>query len=77
MTNKGGAERTVREIRKSARRRYSVDGTTRIALGGLEVEAVLLNCVVTKASTTMSIIAGRRNCLMQARNTYLVTYLLN
>jgi len=35
MTNKGGAERTVREIRKSARRRYSVDGTTRIALGGL------------------------------------------
>lgn len=40
MTNKGGAERTVREIRKSARRRYSVDGTTRIALGGLEVEAV-------------------------------------
>ena len=66
MTGKRSAEKTVRDIVESPgviilpKRRFV------LYWRAFQVRTVLLNCALAKASTAMSITAGRRSFLRQA-----------
>ena len=54
------AEKAVRDIPCATRRQYSAEEKVRIVIAGLRGEAASLSCAARRASTRISIIAGRR-----------------
>ncbi len=73
MTNKRSAEKTVRDIRRATRRHYSAEAKIRIVLEGLRGGAALPNFAVEKASTEISITAGRKSFLRRVKIAYPAT----
>ena len=61
MTDKRSAEKTVRDIRRATRRRYSVEEKIRIVLEGLRGEDSIAELCRREGLNANSITAGRRS----------------
>ena len=70
MNKKRSAEKTVRDIRRATRRKYSAEEKIRIVIEGLRGEDSIAGCAVEKALTPMSITVGPRSLWKRARNVW-------
>ena len=63
-------EKTVKDIRRNTRRKFSTEEKIRIVLDGLGARVQSLSCVAVRASIPICIIAGARISWRPARNAY-------
>ena len=68
MKDKKSVEKTVRDIRRHTRKKYSAEEKTVLYWKACAVKTVSQSCAVEKASIPMFITAGQRNSWKRARN---------
>ena len=77
MTDKQSAEKTVRDIRRHTRRKYSAEKKSVLYWKACAVKTALPSCAAMKALTRMCTTAGPRNSWRLARSAWQAPLLNN